>query len=50
MKLTEKQFQLFTKNRLEAKENKYHNKKVFYDGHEFDSQKERNYYIQLKLL
>lgn len=31
-------------------ENKYHNKKIYYDGHWFDSQKEEAYYIKLKLL
>lgn len=29
---------------------KYHNKKVKYDGYTFDSIKEKNYYIKLKLL
>ena len=29
---------------------KYHNKKVEYDGYTFDSIKEKNYYIKLKLL
>lgn len=29
---------------------KYHNKKVNYDGHTFDSIKEMNYYLKLKLL
>ena len=29
---------------------KYHNKKINYDGHTFDSIKEKNYYITLKLL
>ena len=29
---------------------KYHNKKVTYDGHTFDSIKEMNYYLKLKLL
>lgn len=29
---------------------KYHNKKVEYDGYTFDSIRERNYYIKLKLL
>lgn len=31
-------------------ERKYHNKKVIYDGHTFDSIREKNYYIKLKLL
>lgn len=29
---------------------KYHNKKINYDGYTFDSIKEKNYYIKLKLL
>lgn len=29
---------------------KYHNKKVKYDGYTFDSIREKNYYIKLKLL
>ena len=29
---------------------KYHNKKVEYDGYTFDSIREKNYYIKLKLL
>ena len=29
---------------------KYHNKKVIYDGYTFDSIREKNYYIKLKLL
>ena len=47
MKLSEKQYRLFTKQRLE---NKYRNKKVKYDGYTFDSQKEKNHYIALKQL
>ena len=50
MKLTEKEFKMFISNRLDTKVNKYHNKKVFYDGHWFDSQKEKNHYILLKQL
>ena len=30
--------------------NKYHNKKIIFDGHKFDSIKERNYYVKLKAL
>lgn len=36
---------LFIKNT-----NKYHNKKIMFDGHIFDSIKEKNYYIKLKAL
>ena len=52
MKLTEKQYKLFLKNRLDVqiKQNKYHNKKIEYDGYKFDSQKEKNYYVVLKEL
>lgn len=52
MKLTEKEYKLFINNRLDIKEkqNKYHNKKVFYDGYWFDSEKEKKHYVLLKLL
>lgn len=36
---------LFIKNT-----NKYHNQKIIFDGHTFDSIKEKNYYIKLKAL
>lgn len=32
------------------KESKYHNKKVEFDGMTFDSIKEKNYYIKLKMM
>lgn len=50
MKLSEKQFKMFISNRLDAKVNKYHNKKIKYDGYTFDSIKEKNHYIALKQL
>ena len=50
MRLTEKQYQQILGNSLKAKESKYKNKKVAYDGIKFDSQKERNHYIGLKML
>lgn len=50
MKLTEKQYQMFMNNRLNAKVNKYHNKKIEYDNLKFDSIKEKNHYILLKQL
>ena len=37
-------------NSIDYKQSKYKNKKVVYDEIKFDSQKERNYYIKLKLL
>ena len=50
MKLSEKQFKMFLKNRLDAKENKYHNIKIEYDGIKFASKKELNHFIALKQL
>lgn len=49
MRLTEKQYKKFLGNSLKAKESKYKNKKVVYDGIKFDSQKEKNHYIGLKM-
>ena len=37
-------------NSINVKQNKYHNKRVEYDGMKFDSIKEKNYYMKLKLL
>lgn len=52
MKLTEKQYKYFLENRINigGRENKYHNKKIEYDGHKFDSIREKNHYILLKQL
>lgn len=50
MKLNKKQYQMFLKNRLDAKENKYHNIKIEYDGIKFDSVREKNRYVTLKEL
>lgn len=50
MKLSEKQFKMFISNRLDAKVNKYRNKKVIYNGIKFDSIREKNHYIALKQL
>lgn len=49
MKLTENQYRSFLGQRLEKK-SKYKNRKVKYDGYDFDSEKERNYYIKLKTM
>ena len=46
MRISENQYQQFIGNY--TKQNKYHNKKVIYDGIKFDSQKEKNRYIGLK--
>ena len=48
MRISESQYRQFIGNY--TKQNKYHNKKVIYDGIKFDSQKEKNRYIGLKQL
>ena len=48
MRISESQYQQFIGNY--TKQNKYHNKKVEYDGIKFDSVKEKNRYIGLKQL
>lgn len=50
MRLTEKQYKVFLGKSLDYKASKYRNTKVVYDGIKFDSQKERNHYIGLKML
>lgn len=50
MRLTEEQYKQLLGNSLKAKTNKYGNKKIIYDGIKFDSKKERNHYIGLKVL
>ena len=50
MKLSEEQFKMFISNRLDIKVNKYHNKKVKYDGYTFDSKKEGLFYLKLKTM
>jgi len=48
MRISESQYRQFIGNY--TKQNKYHNKKVEYDGIKFDSIKEKNRYIGLKQL
>ena len=48
MRISESQYMQFIGNY--TKQNKYHNKKVEYDGIKFDSVKEKNRYIGLKQL
>jgi hypothetical protein len=48
MRISESQYRQFIGNY--TKQNKYHNKKVEYDGIKFDSVKEKNRYIGLKQL
>lgn len=50
MKLTQKQYEMFINKSIEYKQNKYKNKKIIYDGITFDSIKEKNRYIELKIL
>jgi len=49
MKLTENQYKS-TFGIKTSKESKYKNKKVMCDGFEFDSKKEKNYYLKLKAM
>ena len=50
MRLTEKQYKSLLGKSIDYKTSKYKNKKVVYDGIKFDSQKEKNHYIGLKML
>lgn len=50
MKLTQKQYEMFTNKSIDYKQSKYKNKKIIYDGITFDSIKEKNRYIELKIL
>lgn len=50
MKIKQEVLNKLVNNSITAKQNKYKNKKVEYDGHKFDSQKEKAYYIKLKLM
>lgn len=50
MRVSKEIYSKLLNNSIEYKQNKYKNKKVVYNGIKFDSQKERNYYIKLKLL
>jgi hypothetical protein len=50
MKIKQDILNKLVNNSITSKQNKYHNKKVYYDGHWFDSQKEKAYYIKLKLM
>ena len=50
MKLTQKQYEMFINKSIDYKKNKFKNKKIIYDGITFDSIKEKNRYIELKIL
>lgn len=50
MRVSKEIYSKLLNNSIDYKQSKYKNKKVVYDEIKFDSQKERNYYIKLKLL
>ena len=50
MRVSKQIYEKLLNNSIDYKQSKYKNKKVEYNGIKFDSQKERNYYIKLKLL
>lgn len=50
MKISNETYRRLLNNSINAKQNKYHNQKVIYNGIKFDSQREKNYYIKLQLL
>ena len=50
MRLTEEQYKAFLNKSIDYKQSKYKNKKASADGYEFDSKKERNYYLKLKAM
>lgn len=50
MKISKEVYNKLLNNSITTKQNKYHNKKVYYDGHWFDSQKEKSWYIKYKLM
>ena len=50
MRISQDVYNRLLNNSITVKENKYKNKKVIIDGHEFDSKKEGNHYLALKQL
>lgn len=50
MRVSNQIYEQLMNHSIDYKQSKYKNKKVIYNGIKFDSQKERNYYIKLKLL
>lgn len=50
MRISQEVYSKLINNSINYKQSKYKNKKVMCDGHKFDSIKERNYYLQLKVL
>lgn len=50
MRISNETYKKLLGNSINTKQSKYHNKKVYYDGHWFDSQKEKAWYIKFKLM
>lgn len=50
VRISEEQYRQFLSKSIDYKQSKYKNKKVVYDGIEFDSKKEGAYYLKLKML
>jgi hypothetical protein len=50
MKISNEVYKRLLNNSINAKQNKYHNEKIVYNGIKFDSKREKNFYIKLKLL
>lgn len=50
MRLSKSVYNKLLNNSITTKQNKYHNKKVYYDEMTFDSKKEYSYYLKYKLM
>jgi len=50
MRVSKETYEKLMNHSIDVKVNKYKNKRVVYDGHMFDSIKEKKYYIKLKVL
>ena len=50
MRVSQEVYSKLLNNSINYKQSKYKNKKIVIDGHKFDSQKEGNYYLKLKVL
>ena len=50
MRIKQEVYKKLVSNSINVKKNKYHNRKVFYQGHWFDSEKEKAHYIKFKLM
>jgi len=50
MRIKQEVYNKLVSNSIDVKKNKYHNRKVFYQGHWFDSEKEKAWYIKFRLM